>query len=141
MRDATLEYRLSIYHAKPSDTGLYTCNTPNNKSHAVEIVVQDTRCPIISLTPGLVADTNQTEIGSRVGFSCDNGAHLVGSARLECLHTGQWDSLTPACEDVICPDINTIVQDRLILKTFCMTTFRFVCSLGLMLILSQPKPY
>ena len=115
MRDATLEYRLSIYHAKPTDSGLYTCNTPNNKSHAVEIVVQDTRCPIISLTAGLVANTNQTEIGARVEFSCDNGKSLVGSASLQCLHTGQWDALTPACEDVLCPDIDTVVKERLTL--------------------------
>ena len=43
MRDATLEYRLSIYHARASDTGLYTCNTPNNKSHSIHILVADVR--------------------------------------------------------------------------------------------------
>ena len=43
MRDATLEYRLSIYHARASDSGLYTCNTPNNKSHSIHIIVADVR--------------------------------------------------------------------------------------------------
>ena len=43
MRDATLEYRLSIYHARASDSGLYTCNTPNNKSHSINIIVADVR--------------------------------------------------------------------------------------------------
>ena len=48
MRDATLEYRLSIYHARASDSGLYTCNTPNNKSHSVNIIVADVRLVIMS---------------------------------------------------------------------------------------------
>ena len=30
MRDATLEFRLSVYNAKPVDEGLYTCTTPKN---------------------------------------------------------------------------------------------------------------
>ena len=30
MRDATLEFRLSVYNAKPADEGLYTCTTPKN---------------------------------------------------------------------------------------------------------------
>ena len=50
MRDATLEYRLSIYHARASDSGLYTCNTPNNKSHSVNIIVADVRLVIMSHT-------------------------------------------------------------------------------------------
>ena len=48
MRDATLEYRLSIYHARASDSGLYTCNTPNNKSHSVNIIVADVRFVVMS---------------------------------------------------------------------------------------------
>ena len=48
MRDATLEYRLSIYHARASDSGLYTCNTPNNKSHSVNIIVADVRLVMMS---------------------------------------------------------------------------------------------
>ena len=50
MRDATLEYRLSIYHARASDSGLYTCNTPNNKSHSVNIIVADVRLVMMSHT-------------------------------------------------------------------------------------------
>ena len=116
MRDATLEYRLSIYHAKQSDSGLYTCNTPNNQSHSVEIIVADTRCPTISLTPGLVSSSNQTEIGASRDFWCDNWQSLVGSPSLECLHTGQWSALTPSCEDVVCPDINNLVKAGLALQ-------------------------
>ena len=43
MRDATLEYRLSIYNARATDSGRYTCNTPNNRSHSVTILVADVR--------------------------------------------------------------------------------------------------
>ena len=40
-RDATLEYRLSVYHAKPADTGLYICSTPNNQTHGVSLAVRE----------------------------------------------------------------------------------------------------
>ena len=62
MRDATLEYRLSIYHARGSDSGLYECNTPNNQSHGVEIIVADVRCPQIKLGPGISVDKNETKV-------------------------------------------------------------------------------
>lgn len=42
-RDAQLEYRLSIYHATPNDTGTYVCSTPSMKYHAMRIVVEDVR--------------------------------------------------------------------------------------------------
>merc|ERR1711972_96085 len=69
MRDATLEYRLSIYHARGSDSGLYTCHTPNNKSHSVFIMVDDVRCPLLELSPGLKGDNNDTRVGTRVKLS------------------------------------------------------------------------
>ena len=40
-RDAQLEYRLSIYHARTNDTGSYTCTTPTEQSHTVDIIVKD----------------------------------------------------------------------------------------------------
>ena len=42
-RDARLEYRLSIYHARVNDTGTYTCTTPQGNSHTVGIVVKEVR--------------------------------------------------------------------------------------------------
>ncbi|GBM03078.1 Protein lev-9 [Araneus ventricosus] len=55
-RDSQLEYRLTIYHAKTEDSGMFTCVTPMGHQHAVEIVVSgnDTlrfvvkRAPLIS---------------------------------------------------------------------------------------------
>ncbi|GFT63537.1 sushi, von Willebrand factor type A, EGF and pentraxin domain-containing protein 1 [Trichonephila clavipes] len=40
-RDSQLEYRLTIYHAKTEDSGMFTCVTPMGHQHAVEIVVSD----------------------------------------------------------------------------------------------------
>ena len=42
MRDSTLEYRLSIYHASSQDSGEYTCITPLNNSHSIQIQVLHT---------------------------------------------------------------------------------------------------
>ena len=112
MRDATLEYRLSIYHAKESDSGVFTCSTPNNRSHSVEIMVKEARCPTIKMTPGLVASNNETKMGATVEFSCDNGHSLVGAEVLTCLPTDRWSALVPACEEIICPNISTIVKDH-----------------------------
>ena len=42
-RDAQLEYRLSIYHARTNDTGTYTCKTPTYQSHSVDIIVKEVK--------------------------------------------------------------------------------------------------
>ena len=44
-RDAALEYRLSIYHARVNDTGTYTCTTPTGKSHVVQVIVKEVSLP------------------------------------------------------------------------------------------------
>ena len=40
-RDSSLEYRLSIYHARINDTGTYTCVTPYEKEHSIDIIVKE----------------------------------------------------------------------------------------------------
>ena len=62
MRDATLEYRISIYHARASDSGVYSCVTPTNMSHSVEIIVSDVRCPDLTPSPGVIMDNNNTQV-------------------------------------------------------------------------------
>ena len=42
-RDSSLEYRLSIFHARTNDTGIYTCVTPFQKEHAINIIVKEVR--------------------------------------------------------------------------------------------------
>ena len=72
MRDATLEFRLSVYNAKPADEGLYTCTTPKNmvieyihdhdlwfmmitlppQSHSVQLKVVDIQCSPLDVPKG-----------------------------------------------------------------------------------------
>lgn len=40
-RDSSLEYRLSIYHARVNDTGSYTCSTPFEQEHSIKILVKE----------------------------------------------------------------------------------------------------
>lgn len=40
-RDSSLEYRLSIYHARVNDTGSYTCQTPFEQEHTIKILVKE----------------------------------------------------------------------------------------------------
>ena len=39
-RDSALEYRLSILHASPDDSGEFTCTTPTRHTHSVHIEVK-----------------------------------------------------------------------------------------------------
>ena len=114
-RDATLEYRLSVYHAKPADTGLYICSTPNNQTHGVSLAVRQvghtaTRgkhlntysgqvsCPRLVVSGGVEASSNRTSLGARVTFSCGEPLHsLVGEPSLTCLPSGRWSHTPPTC--------------------------------------------
>jgi len=116
-RNSGLEYRLSIYHATEQDTGEYTCITPNNSTNTISIQVVAIDCPTVALSPGLVSSTNQTKLGTNVQFSCTNNNSLVGSPSLRCLPTSKWSDLVPSCNNITCPDINTIVEDPVVKKT------------------------
>ncbi|XP_023331995.1 sushi, von Willebrand factor type A, EGF and pentraxin domain-containing protein 1 [Eurytemora carolleeae] len=114
MRDSTLEYRLSIYHASSQDSGEYTCITPLNNSHSIQIQVVALDCPTINLTNGLVSSTTVTRLGTVVRFSCNNSNSLVGAQNLRCLPTGKWNGLIPTCDQITCPDIKTIIKDPVV---------------------------
>ena len=64
-RDATLEYRLSIFQAEERDTGEFTCTTPTKQSHSINIIVMNISCPAIYLTPGLVRTTDSHRMNTR----------------------------------------------------------------------------
>jgi len=114
-RDAQLEYRLSIYHARYNDTGSYSCFLPNDRFHKIRVVVKDVRCPQIVATPGLrVSNPTAGQLNDEVRFFCDNGNSLISTAEVEevsdedlsaarCLPSGKWSRSTPACTDVVCP--------------------------------------
>ncbi|GLH01650.1 Locomotion-related protein Hikaru genki, partial [Gryllus bimaculatus] len=103
-RDSQLEYRLSIYHAGRDDSGTFTCVTPTRHTHAVEIIVKGIECAdLMNLTdPHLRVSILSREVGGRAVFSCAQGYGLRGPHEAICLHTGDWASPLPTCEEVQC---------------------------------------
>ncbi|EDV98774.1 uncharacterized protein LOC6566632 isoform X2 [Drosophila grimshawi] len=104
-RDSTLEYRLSVFDAVAEDSGSYSCMTPARHEHAVEVVVKAINCPEIPIRRGLIVNTNDTKLSTRVLLSCSNGNSLIGASELFCLPSGNWSALLPVCESVECGDI------------------------------------
>ncbi|XP_001357308.2 uncharacterized protein Hasp isoform X1 [Drosophila pseudoobscura] len=104
-RDSSLEYRLSIFDASHDDTGFYSCMTPARHEHAVEVVVKAINCPEIPIRRGLIVNTNDTKLSTRVLLSCANGNSLIGASELFCLPSGNWSAPLPVCESVECGDI------------------------------------
>ncbi|XP_062121270.1 uncharacterized protein LOC133835281 isoform X2 [Drosophila sulfurigaster albostrigata] len=104
-RDSTLEYRLSVFDAQAEDSGIYSCMTPARHEHAVEVVVKAINCPEIPIRRGLIVNTNDTKLSTRVLLSCSNGNSLFGASELFCLPSGNWSALLPVCESVECGDI------------------------------------
>ncbi|CAB4068031.1 unnamed protein product [Lepeophtheirus salmonis] len=138
-RDAQLEYRLSIYHARVSDTGSYTCKTPMNISHTIDIIVKEVRCPNIATSPGLILSTNETKMNTKVVFSCNNGNDLIGGpVEAVCYPSGSWSSPIPACMNITCPEIIEPNNSELIVrmsgivdnKIYSGTKAYFSCSPG-----------
>ncbi|GLH01645.1 CSON007528 protein, partial [Gryllus bimaculatus] len=111
-RDSQLEYRLSIYHAGRDDSGTFTCVTPTRHTHAVEIIISvliykfnsGIECAdLMNLTdPHLRVSILSREVGGRAVFSCAQGYGLRGPHEAICLHTGDWASPLPTCEEVQC---------------------------------------
>ncbi|XP_034471249.1 sushi, von Willebrand factor type A, EGF and pentraxin domain-containing protein 1 isoform X3 [Hippoglossus hippoglossus] len=42
-------------------------------------------------------------MGSEVVFGCEDGYEMIGSSRLRCLETGNWDDPVPYCRALSCP--------------------------------------
>uniref|UniRef100_T1J421 Sushi domain-containing protein n=1 Tax=Strigamia maritima TaxID=126957 RepID=T1J421_STRMM len=112
-RDSQLEYRLSIYHAQKDDSGLYTCITPKQHRHAVEIIVKAVHCPKIPDGSGLHISNPSNKMNTRVTFSCKNGNALIGSEQAICLPSGNWSAPPPACENVECPETIPVTDQEL----------------------------
>ena len=58
---------------------------------------------------GLVVSTNKTILNTVAEFSCNNGKTLLGDSKLRCLPTGEWSSVVPACDEILCPPITDIL--------------------------------
>lgn len=121
-RDSTLEYRLSIDNAEVIDSGIYTCMTPARHTHSreyifsscsnqtliesnknflsVNVEVKAVHCNEITPRRGLALSTTQTQMGTKVQFSCNNGNALIGTPEITCLASGNWSSPLPVCESM-----------------------------------------
>ena len=79
MRDATLEFRLSVYNAKPVDEGLYTCTTPKN----LVMIIMISRS---SLSKNLVMS-----IIMKIVMNEDEGLYTCTTSKNFC-HPGEYEN-------------------------------------------------
>ena len=87
------------------------------------------------LANGHVAGENFT-YGASVGFSCDEGYNLLGTASAECLDTGEWSHQGSSCEQIVCPDPMFIPFARLVAddsQTVFGTNVHYECEKGYLL--------
>ncbi|XP_027195567.2 sushi, von Willebrand factor type A, EGF and pentraxin domain-containing protein 1-like isoform X1 [Dermatophagoides pteronyssinus] len=73
--DSSLEYRLTIFHAQESDSGLYTCQTPNLHIHTIEIKVLAIHCPNLNLTSPMV--NNADYIDDSIDANSTNSTTII----------------------------------------------------------------
>ncbi|KAF8792518.1 locomotion-related protein Hikaru genki-like [Argiope bruennichi] len=100
------KFRLSIYYAKDSDSGTYTCVTPHDISNEVNIVVKDVHCPAIkSVDHNRVMAVEGNKMHSKARFACMEGFELVGPEEITCQASGQWSDEAPKCEVLKCPPL------------------------------------
>nr|XP_046914048.1 locomotion-related protein Hikaru genki-like [Dermatophagoides farinae] len=119
------KYRLAIYYASETDTGRYTCTTPNGQSNYMDIVVKDVQCPSLEELkqqqqnidndndkhnpyrddPNRLATKTGYHMHDRIRFSCIDGYRLYGGHReVKCLPNGHWSHPFPICQEISCPD-------------------------------------
>ncbi|CAG0888041.1 unnamed protein product [Darwinula stevensoni] len=68
---------------------------------AIPFLFLAVHCPEIPEQPGLQISTRNTQMKTRVLFSCLNGT-LIGAEEMECLPSGNWSDPIPTCENVEC---------------------------------------
>jgi len=87
-------------------------------STSIRVVVSPISCPALALAGGLRASTNITILSTRVIFTCDESSQpLSGPEQITCLPTGEWSAPIPACKQVPCPPIISLVRDPLVRVT------------------------
>ncbi|XP_023215881.1 sushi, von Willebrand factor type A, EGF and pentraxin domain-containing protein 1-like isoform X1 [Centruroides sculpturatus] len=132
-RDPQLEYRLSIYHAQRSDSGIYTCITPMNHRHSINILVIAIDCPPVPQIYGLYTNTNKRMMNTKLVFHCEEPKNLIGSEKATCLPSGRWSAPFPHCIATECPDPSKVTSPpmKIISDGFKIgKTARFSCPKG-----------
>lgn len=137
-RDSGLEYRLSIFNATSTDSGVYTCVTPVKHRHSVKIEVKSVTCSVVppeEIPKGIKVSywTLDSSTGNRINLtinapmvytaripmngkmdlSCPDGMSIndTGAGKdfdITCLPSGNWSSKLPTCIVTQCPDITLV---------------------------------
>ncbi|XP_015927724.1 locomotion-related protein Hikaru genki [Parasteatoda tepidariorum] len=101
-----LKYRLSIYYAKDTDDGIFTCTTPKGHSNEVHVRVRKVQCPTIdSLDRNRVMAVEGNKMHSQARFACMEGFNLIGPEEITCTASGTWSDSPPYCEVIQCPPL------------------------------------
>ncbi|CAH2011905.1 unnamed protein product [Acanthoscelides obtectus] len=88
------KYRLSIYYAKPQDSGTFTCATPRGITNSVTLHVAAIHCEPISVSGmHLSVRVEGTRLGHMAIFQCPIGFYVSGEANLTCQASGKYFSL------------------------------------------------
>lgn len=107
-RERDWKYRLSIYYAKPQDSGVYTCSTPRGLANSIRVRVVDVQCPILNRPePPLIGKIEGARIGHGAVFECPTGYRLEGASSIACQYNGKWSADVPRCETIECPPIHS----------------------------------
>ncbi|XP_014487634.1 PREDICTED: locomotion-related protein Hikaru genki isoform X3 [Dinoponera quadriceps] len=119
-RERDWKYRLSIYYAKPHNSGVYTCTTPKGLSNSIRVrVVVDVQCPVLTVPGGgspLISRIEGRRMGHSAIFECPMGYRLEGASSITCQYNGEWSGgmNVPHCKKIKCPSMN--ISDNALLQ-------------------------
>lgn len=116
-RERDWKYRLSIYYAKPQDSGVYTCTTPKGLTNSIRVRVIDVQCSVLTAPePPLLSRIEGSRMGHSALFECPAGYRLDGASGITCQYNGKWSADVPRCEKITCPQINFTSNNRRLLQ-------------------------
>lgn len=101
------KYRLSVYYAKPQDSGTFTCATPRGITNSISLQVVAVHCEAISVSAQhITLRVEGTRLGHNAIFQCPRGFIVNGTANLTCQASGKWSAPVPSCAPVRCPSLD-----------------------------------
>ncbi|KAK9745864.1 Sushi repeat (SCR repeat) [Popillia japonica] len=101
------KYRLSIYYAKPQDSGTFTCATPRGITNSLTLHVAAVHCDPISVSGmHITVRVEGTRLGHTAIFQCPLGFRVNGTANITCQASGKWSAPVPNCEPVRCRSLD-----------------------------------
>ncbi|XP_011635095.1 locomotion-related protein Hikaru genki [Pogonomyrmex barbatus] len=114
-RERDWKYRLSIYYAKPHDSGIYTCSTPKGLNNSIGVRVIDVQCSVLEIPdPPLISRIEGSRMGHNAVFECPAGYRLEGASTITCQYNGKWSADVPHCEEIECPPMD--IPDNALLQ-------------------------